>query len=271
MSVSPGISVVMSAHDEAEAIVGCIASVQELASEIVVVDSGSRDETAVICERLGVRLLRAPNRLMLNENKNLAIDAARHEWVLLLDPDEQVSPDLAAELATIVRDGSACDGFWVPRRDYELGRWLHRASDQLRLFRNGRARFPCAHIHEMVAVQGSLGCLRGVLLHEPRQSLFEYVHKRNLYSEHRARYLSEQGARFRLWRLLLRPPLTFLTSYLFRGYWRDGIQGYLIAASGAYGVFLQDAKLWQREQRVLAEGHSERVPNTPPAGNGAGS
>jgi hypothetical protein len=102
----------------------------------------------------------------------------------------------------------------------------------------------------MVEVDGTVGTLSGVLLHEPRQSLFEYVHKRNLYSEHRARFLREQGARFRLSRLLLRPPYAFVKSFVVQRGWRLGIAGFVIAVHAAYGTFLQDAKLWQLERDV---------------------
>jgi hypothetical protein len=177
--------------------------------------------------------------------------------VLLLDPDERVSEDLAAELRAAAASRVAFDALWLPRRDRELGHWLPGESPQLRFFRNGRARFPCRHIHEMVELDGEADRASGLLLHEPRQSLFEYVHKRNLYSEHRARFLHEHGARFRLHRLLLRPPVAFGKSYLWHGGWRSGVAGLIVAASAAYGTFLQDAKLWQlveQDEPAAAEG-----------------
>jgi glycosyltransferase involved in cell wall biosynthesis len=188
------------------------------------------------------------NKLMLNVNKNIAIEHAHHEWVLLLDPDERVSPELADELAEIAARNGTIDGVWLPRRDRELGRWLG-GSAQLRFFRNGSARFPCRHIHEMVELHGTSKHAKGVLLHEPRQSLFEYVHKRNLYSEHRAQALYAEGAPFKLHRLLLRPPVAFAKSYVARGGWRAGVAGLVVASSAAYGTFLQDAKLWQLHEQ----------------------
>jgi hypothetical protein len=97
----------------------------------------------------------------------------------------------------------------------------------------------------MVELNGVAARASAPLLHEPRQSLYEYVHKRNLYSEHRARFLHEHGARFKLHRLLLRPPLAFVKSYIRNRGWRGGVAGLVVAASAAYGTFLQDAKLWQ--------------------------
>jgi glycosyltransferase involved in cell wall biosynthesis len=249
----PGISVALAAHNDESFVEACLESVKGIASEIVVADGASTDGTVAIVERLGGRVIRTDNKLMLNVNKNLAIDAARHEWVLLIDPDERVTPYLAAELEAIAASGNGHAGYWIPRRDFELGRWLGETSPQLRFFRKDAGRFPCEHIHEMVAVSGPTAAVEGLLLHEPRQSLFEYVHKRNLYSEHRARHLYATGERFRLRRLLLRPPLAFVRSYVGRAGWRDGIPGLIIAGSAAYGTFLQDAKLWQLEQGGMPE------------------
>jgi len=245
---TPGVSVVMSAYNEEDAIRACLESVRGLADEVVVVDSGSTDSTATIAQELGATVIPATNKLMLNINKNVAIEHARHDWVLLLDPDERVSSELAAELRTIAEGDVRFDGMWLSRRDRELGRWLS-GTPQLRFFRNGRAQFPCLHIHEMVELHGTAGYAHGTLFHEPRQSLFEYVHKRNLYSEHRARALYEEGAPFHLRRLILRPPYAFAKSYLARGGWRQGVAGLVIATSAAYGTFLQDAKLWQLEEQ----------------------
>jgi glycosyltransferase involved in cell wall biosynthesis len=245
MAFVPGVSVVMSAHNEERAIRACLESVSEWAGEVIVVDSESTDATAEIARSFGATVVPATNKLMLNVNKNIAIGEARHEWVLLLDPDERVSDELATELVVVAGSQVGFDGMWLPRRDRELGRWLAGSSPQLRFFRNGRALFPCRHIHEMVELDGVASRATAPLLHEPRQSLFEYVHKRNLYSEHRAQFLHEHGARFKLHRLLLRPPLAFAKSYFRHHGWRSGVAGLVVAASAGYGTFLQDAKLWQ--------------------------
>jgi glycosyltransferase involved in cell wall biosynthesis len=261
MILSPGVSVTMAAHNEEQAIRGCLESVHEWAAEIVVVDAASTDGTANVARAFGAKVIPESNKLMLNLNKNIAIDHARHEWILVLDPDERVSAELAKEIRRVLAEPNGdATGYWLPRRDRELGRELSRTSLQLRFFRKGAARFPCEHIHEMVALSGPAGHLRSVLVHEPRQSLFEYVHKRNLYSEHRARFLYETGAPFRLWRLLLRPPIAFLKAYLVRGGWRDGIQGLIIACSAVYGVFLQEAKLWQFH-RIGLSGENASAPD----------
>ena len=248
-----GISVVMSAYNEAAVIRDCLESVKDWAAEIVVVNGASEDRTQAIAREYTDQVLTTTNKLMLNVNKNLAIDAATCAWVLLLDPDERVSPELAEELRSIAAGRvRGLAGYWMPRRNFELGRWIRAMgqypSYQLRFFRNGQARFPCRHIHEMVKLSGEAGYLRGDLIHTPPQGLAEYVHKRNLYSEHRAVFLYERGVRFRAWNLLLRPLYSFIKYYLLKGGWREGVPGLIIAVSGAYGTFLQDAKLWQKWQ-----------------------
>lgn len=244
-----GISVVMSAYNEAAVIRDCLESVKGWADEIVVVDCSSRDRTAEIARAYTDLVITTTNKLMFNINKNIAIDAATREWVLLLDPDERVTPELARELQRISQQGdSPFAGYWMPRRNFELGRWIDAMGPdrQLRFFRNGAARFPCRHMHEMVQVDGAVDVLKAPLLHFPKQELFAYVHKRNVNSEHRADYLFEQGVRFRRRNLIVRPLVAFARQYLLKGGWREGVPGLIIAVSGAYATFLQDAKLWQR-------------------------
>ena len=140
--MKPGLSVAIAAHDEARVLPACLGSIASIADEVIVVEAASSDETAEVARAAGATVIETSNKLMLNVNKNAAIDTCTHEWVLVLDPDERVTPELAAELAAVARDGSELDGFWIPRRDRELGRWLHRLSPQLRFFRTGVARFP---------------------------------------------------------------------------------------------------------------------------------
>jgi (heptosyl)LPS beta-1,4-glucosyltransferase len=255
----------MTAFNEEAVIAECLESVKTWASEIIVVDGSSHDRTVEIARAYTPNVLSTTNKLMLNLNKNRAIDAATCEWVLLLDPDERVSAELASEVSAIAESGERLhSGYWIPRRNLELGRWLQANDWQLRLFRNGEGRFPCRHIHEFVALSGSVGRLQGILLHTPRQSLFEYAHKRNLYSEHWATFAYEQGAPFRLHKLLLRPLYDFLEHYFLRGRWRDGTVGLVIGISEAHGTFLQHAKLWQKWQARATASDSESAESHDP-------
>lgn len=252
----------MSAHNEESVIKECIRSVRDFADEVIIVDSGSTDRTVQVAEAMGAKVVRAKNQLMLNENKNLAIEAARGDWILLLDPDEVVTAELAEALISTASSLGAVSAYWILRRDRELGRWIKRLSPQLRFFRGGCASFPCKDIHESVKVEGSIGAVqdaKALLLHFPKQSLFEYVHKRNLYSEHRAIAMDREGVKFSLIRMVLRPPRAFIKSYVFRGCWRDGIAGFVISVMASMGTFLQDAKLWQMQKGASFEHDKSRT------------
>lgn len=244
------ISVAIAAHNEGHVLEGALSSVQGLADELIVVDGGSTDDTREVARRFGAHVIATDNKLMLNINKNLAIDAAACEWVLVLDPDERISPELAEELLAVAHDAQAADGWWLPRRNYLFGRWIRSMGmypdRQLRFFRRGSARFACQDVHEMVSLTGRAARARGDMIHEPPQDLWHYVQKRNLYSEHRAQFLADRATPFRRWRLAVRPVIAFLRAYIVRGGWREGVAGYVIAVSGAYSTFLQDAKLWQK-------------------------
>jgi hypothetical protein len=120
---------------------------------------------------------------------------------------------------------------------------------QLRFFRNGRGRFPCRHLHEKLEVHGSTGYLTNHLIHRPPFGMAKAVHKQNLYSEHHARVLLDEGQQFRVYRLLLGPPRAFLRAYVFRSGWRDGLVGWIISMRAAYSSFLINVKLWELQQR----------------------
>ena len=252
----PGLSVVMSAYNEAPVLEDCLRSVDGLADEVVVVDCTSQDGSGAVAAAMGARVLEAPNRLMLNINKNIAIGQARHRWTLLLDPDERLSPELKAEIRGVVTaDQASADAYTMPRLNHELGLAMrsmgHYPDRQLRLFRTGTAHFECKHIHEWVVVTGTAGQLQSDLLHFPKPSLYDYVQKRNLYSDHRAAQMLVEGRRFRLHRLLSRPVWHFVKNFALRGGWREGTAGFIVAVTGSFGTFLQDAKLWQLSRGLV--------------------
>jgi glycosyltransferase involved in cell wall biosynthesis len=249
----PGISIAISAHNEETVLRGCLESVKGWAREIVVVDSGSSDRTAAVAREYTDIVLTSSNRLMVNVNRNQAIDTATSEWILVLDPDERVSSELAKELLAVAERGAdGPDGYWIPYRTYEFGRWIRTMgfypAHQLRFFRRGKGKFPCRHLHEKLEVRGSTGYLSHHVIHRPPFGMAKAVHKQNRYSEHHAWVLHEGDKQFRLYRLLLGPPRAFLRRYLWRGGWREGVAGWIISVRAAYSSFLVNAKLWELEE-----------------------
>jgi glycosyltransferase involved in cell wall biosynthesis len=249
----PGVSVAISAHNEGPVLRECLESVSNWAREIIVVNSGSSDNTAAIAREYTDRVLNSEDRIMLNTNKNRAIEAGRCAWILVLDPDERVSPKLGQQLLAMTALGAEGPaGYWIPRRTYEFGRWLRTMGfypdHQLRFFRNGRGSFPCRHLHEKLEVRGPTGYLTGHLIHCPPFGMARAVYKENLYSEHRAKVLRERGAQFHVRQLLLGPLRGFLHSYLLGSGWREGLVGLIISMRGAFSSFLVNVKLWELEQ-----------------------
>jgi glycosyltransferase involved in cell wall biosynthesis len=242
----PGLSVVASAHNEAFHMPEWLANVA-WADEIIVVDSGSTDETASIAQAAGAKVISTTNKINLNVNKNLAIEHATHEWVLLLDPDERLTPELAKEIQAVVRgEYGGKVAFWIPRRTFVLGRFIRAwyPGLQLRLWRNGPGRYACRSVHESLDVNGPTGRLRGDILHYTEWTVAERVEKLNLFSEQLATEWYTSGRPFRLHKLLLEPLIGFLRVYFVDGLFREGIVGFMIAVHSAYSYFLRHAKLW---------------------------
>jgi len=250
---TPGLSVVMAAHDEAAILEDCLAHLEGFADEIVVVDADSADATAAVAARRADRVISSPNHAMLEINKNVAMRAATRCWVLVLDPDERISPRLRAQIRAVVdRDEESVSGYWMPRRNYILGRWMRTMgmypASQLRLVRNGAGRFSETDHHLPMAVDGAAGYLSGDLVHLSDETLGEILGKRVRYADFAAGQMHARGERFRASRVATAPLRAFATQYLLLGGWLEGTRGLLYAASSAYGAGLRHVRLGQLQR-----------------------
>ena len=221
------------------------------ASELLVVDSGSTDDTVAIAQRLGARVLHNPWP-GYGPQKRFAAASAAHDWVFSIDADEEVSRELAAEIASL--DFSR-DAYQVPRAVYYLGRWIRHGvwypGYVTRLFRRDRAAFSADPIHESVQVTGRSERLRGELLHYSYRDVDHHLAKMNEFTTLSAQKMYAERRRAGAFRLALQPPLEFVRAYLLRGGILDGYPGLVIALFHAYYVFLKNAKL--RELWLRAE------------------
>ena len=174
------LSVALIAHNEGPILGDALWSVC-WADQLVVVDAGSTDNTAVTAKAYGAEVYTEPNRTNLNENKNIAIDHCRGEWILVLDADEVIPYDLAGAIRRTIADKVPENGLLIPRKNFVLGRWTRRGSQypdyQLRLFRRGRGRFPAQHVHERLKVQGKIGKLDIPFEHHPYRDLDTLIEK----------------------------------------------------------------------------------------------
>lgn len=239
------LSVILITKNEAANIRACLESVA-WADEIVVVDSGSTDETVTICKELGATV-QEHDWPGFGVQKNRALGYATKDWVLSLDADERVTPELRAEIETILRSASASDAYLVPRLSNYCGRFMRHSGwypDLLpRLFRRGKARFSDDLVHERLIIEGDTGELKGMLLHYAFDDLEEVLHKVNQYSTAGAAMMQRRGRQASLSGAVLRGLWSFVRTYVLRGGFLDGREGFMLAVSNAEGTYYRYLKL----------------------------
>lgn len=234
------ISVAIAVFNEEENIGDCLKTVKDWVDEIVVVDGGSNDKTAQIAKKYGAKVLVTNNPPIFHINKQKAIDACQGDWILQLDADERVSFKLRQEILAKM-EKTKFNGFWLPRRNYFLGRFLTKGGQYpdytLRLYRRGKGHLPCQSVHEQAVVEGKVGYLESSLLHYPYPSFFEYLHKANRYARLFADEYERQKIKTNLWTLmkylLIVPSKTFFKIYFRHLGFFDGFAGLIFALYSA--------------------------------------
>jgi len=240
------ISCTIICYEEEDNIRAALESVQ-WCDEVLVVDSFSRDRTVAICREYTDRVYQRPWPGFV-EQKAFALEQARFPWVLNLDADERVSPELRREIEEVLRAPRA-DGYYVPRLVYYLGRWWRRGGwypdYRLRLFRRDRVVWGGIDPHEKVILHGRSARLRGPLLHYTYRDISDHLATINAFTGVAARELLLRGRTTALRDLLLRPLWRFARFYVFRLGFTQGLAGLFVAQSAAFYVFSKYAKLWE--------------------------
>jgi glycosyltransferase involved in cell wall biosynthesis len=231
-------------RDAAGPLEDCLGSAA-FAAEIVVVDSGSRDDTVEIARRCGARVI-VRDWPGFGAQKNFAVGAAAHDWVLCLDADERVSPALAASIADAMGAPRAA-AYSMPRRNRFLGRWLAHGEGypdwNVRLFDRRRARWSLDPVHEHVLADGPVAHLSGDLLHASAESLDDYMTKQNRYTTLQAEAMHARGERVSALRLVVSPLVRFVRFFLLKRGFLDGVPGLVHIAIGCQNSFMKYAKL----------------------------
>ncbi len=249
----PKVSVVVITLNEASHINEALSSVA-WADEVVVVDSGSTDDTVQLARR---HTDRVTTRAWTGygAQKDHATALASHDWVLSLDADERVTPELAAEITARLHVDEAPPhrGYRIPRTTHYAGRWM-RTTDwypdyQLRLYDRRVASWSADLVHESVRLDGPVGTLTGDIQHYAYRDLSSHVSTINRYTSLAADQLSREGRQAGLVDLLLHPPAAFLRNYVLRRGCFQGSAGLLVSLMNSYYVFLKYAKL---RERVIA-------------------
>jgi glycosyltransferase involved in cell wall biosynthesis len=241
----PPISAAIITLNEARSIERALRSLS-CADEVVVVDSGSTDETCKLAADLGARVV-VHRWEGFAAQKNFACLQARYDWILSLDADEELDAEAQAALARWKASEPAADAYRLARRACYLGRWILHSGWypdwKVRLFDRRKACWQGAYVHESVFVDGRVGTLPGEILHYTCDSLEEHKQRIEFYTELAAREMFDRGERVSLLRRWLSPPWIFVHSYLFRLGALDGIPGLLIAWMAARYVSRKYAKL----------------------------
>jgi glycosyltransferase involved in cell wall biosynthesis len=253
----PRLSVFLITRNEAHNIAACLESVA-WADEIVVLDSGSSDETAAICRRYGARVETSADWPGFGVQKNRALDLAGGDWLLSIDADERVTPELRAEIEQVLRAPDA-DAYEMPRLSSYLGQPMRHGGwwpDHVtRLFRRGAARFTEARVHEALVVQGRSGRLRNHLVHHSFRSVEQVIAKMDAYSTYAADGMAERGRGAGLASAVLHGLFAFLRTYLLRAGFLDGRLGFVLAVSNAEGAYYKYLKLALRSGRLGGAGN----------------
>ena len=244
------LTVTVITHNEARHIAAALESVS-WADEIIVGDSCSTDDTVAIARRLSTRV-EVREWPGYSAQKNFAANLAANDWILSLDADERVTPQLAEEIRHLLATPPPFSGYRIPRVAWYLGRWI-RSTDwypdyQLRLYNRRAGRWNERRVHESVAIDGPAGQLRYELEHYPYRDISHHIQTIDRYTTLAAQDWLANGRRPSAWQTFFYPRFAFLRNYVLKGGFRDGAAGLIVSILNSYYVFLKLAKLWELER-----------------------
>jgi glycosyltransferase involved in cell wall biosynthesis len=246
------LSVCIITHNEEANIARTLDSVKGIADEMIIMDSGSTDRTVELARARGAKVF-VEEWQGFSKQKNAAMAKASGDWILSLDADEEVSPELVTSIQKLLKSGKVapdCDGYLVGRKNLYLNRWLKRSGyypdRKLRLVRRGMGEFEDRAVHESMHSTGTIGRLEGDLIHHAYSTLESFIDHANRYSslggEMEAR---ERKVGFSVANIVLRPLMAFIYRYFFRLGFLDGREGLLVHLNHAAYVSWKYAKAWE--------------------------
>ena len=244
----PTLSAILITRNEEVNLEDCLASLDGLATQIVVVDTQSTDRTLVIAQRYGALISSPPDWPGFGPQKNRALDLASEDWVLSLDADERLTPELRAEIKCVL-DKPQTDCYAIPRLSWYCGRFMRHSGwtpDYVdRLFKRGSARFSTDLVHERLIPKGPVLRLKNQMLHYSFMNLAQVQEKMERYSTASAQQAFARGKTASPLKAILHGAWSFFRTYILRAGFLDGPQGFSLALANAKGSYLRYIKLWR--------------------------
>jgi glycosyltransferase involved in cell wall biosynthesis len=252
------ISAVIITYNEEKRLEAALKSLKDVVEEIIVVDRYSDDDTIKLARKYTDRvfLRRWTN---FSDQKNYGNSKAKFQWILSLDADERLSPELKEEILQLIEQEQEpdCSGFEIPRRVFYLGRWVRHTfwnpDLKTRLFQRDKARWEGEYVHEDLIIEGEVKKLKGSLYHFTYRNIADHLRRINTFSELEAQKLYAKNKKCRWHHLALLPFFRFMKSYFFKAGFLDGFAGFVISALDGYMVFVTCAKLkeiWKIGEKI---------------------
>lgn len=250
----PTVAAILIVRNEAARLRGCLESVR-WADEIVVLDTGSTDETVAIAREFTGKVHSA-EFCGFGPLKNRALDLASCDWILSVDADERVTPELQREIAGVLRSDAGHAGYRIPRLSYLCGQPMRHGGwwpdDLARLVRRGQGRFTDVPVHEELVVRGSVGRLASPLLHDAYDSFEQVIEKLNRYSTLAAEKMHRAGKRAGVLTALVHGVWSFFRTYVLQLGLLDGRRGLILAVLNAEHSYYRYVKLWRMQDKTGA-------------------
>ncbi len=245
-------SVYVIAYNDEPNMRACLESVAGWADELIVVDSHSTDRTAAISGEFTDKVFQVDFK-GFGDLRNQALTHCTYEWVFSLDTDERMTPELQQEIRGLLEQGPTADAFFVPRKNYFLGRWIKHCGwypdyRQPQLFRKSRFRYRQEIVHESFDCDGPVGYLTQPALQYPFRDIDHYIAKQDRYSDLMAKRMVDQGKRFAVHQMATHPVGAFLKMYLMRQGFLDGMPGLILSGLYGYYTFMKYAKFWELQR-----------------------
>ncbi len=250
----PTLSVILITRNEEANLDDCLASLDGIAHQIVVVDTNSSDRTLEIAKKYGATISQPLDWPGFGLQKNRALDLVTGEWILSIDADERLTPALKSEILTAIHHSAHVDCFAIPRLSWYCGRFIRHSGwspDYVdRLFKRGTARFSDDLVHERLVPNGQVAKLENPLLHYSFMNYSQVLQKLDRYSTASAEQAFAKGKTSSPLKAVLHGVWAFIRTYIIRAGFLDGAQGFALAVSNGQGTYYRYIKLWHLNQEA---------------------